>query len=61
MESIEVLESKVPPVGLHVLNGVQEGTFVQKFVGGPVIFALIMRLGERGRRGGLGFRHQRQC
>ena len=61
MESIEVIESRVPPVSLHVLNRVQEGTFVQKFVGGPVIFALIMRLGERGRRGGLGFRHQRQC
>ena len=61
VESIEVIESRVPPVSLHVLNRVQEGTFVQKFVGGPVIFALIMRLGERGMRGGLGFCHQHQC
>ena len=61
MESVEVIESRVPPVSLHVLNRVQEGTFVQKFVGGPVIFALIIRLRERGRRSGLGFRHQCQC
>ena len=61
VESIEVIEGRVPPVGLHVLNGVQEGTFVQKFVGGPVIFAFVIRLRERGRRGGLGFRHKCQC
>ena len=35
-------------MGLHVLNGVQEGTFVQKFIGGPVIFAFVMRLRSGG-------------
>ena len=60
VKGVEIIKRRVPPVSLHVLNRVQEGTLVQKFVGSPVVFALIIRLRERGRRDGLSFRHQCQ-